>query len=150
MNPIFTNINYKTREKLGISIIEYCVADIINRLSNTPDYPYCLISQESIGRNIGISERQVIRITKKLVSLGYLEQEIHIKKFKATQKWINITDINLGDKMSPKMTKGHVKGDKMSPKEGDKMSHYIYIKNNKDNILLRNSKTKVYGDENIN
>jgi hypothetical protein len=133
VKPVFTTIIYQTKDRLKLSIVEYCLVDIIGRLSNSPEYPYCLLSQDELAKNIGISTRQTIRLIKKLISEGYLEQEPTIKKLRATQKWINNTDLNKSDKMSDDVTKCHTDSDKMSDQPCDKMSHYNNSNNNNIN-----------------
>ncbi len=153
VKPIFTTIIYQTKDKLKLSIVEYCLVDIIGRLSNSPEYPYCLLSQEELAKNLGISTRQTIRLIKKLLGLGYLEQEPTIKKLRVTQKWINNTDLNKSDKMSDDMTKCHTDSDKMSDQPYDKMSHYNNsINKDNNNIIPLNSpleEIKLYDLEEI-
>lgn len=133
MKPLYTTLIYSNMEKMGLNVTEYCVADCIARLSNNPDFPYCLTNRDVLAKTIGISERQIFRIIKDLIDQGYLEQHLTLKKLRATQKWVDTVEIDRDDKMSPDMTKCHPAHDKMSPERHDKMSCAIYNNNTYNN-----------------
>lgn len=72
----YTTINHEAREKLGLTMVEYAVADYIYNLSNNPKSKipgWCYASKESLGKTLGITKRGINKIIAKLVSKGLVE-----------------------------------------------------------------------------
>lgn len=85
----FTSINHIARRKLGLDIVEYCVADSIYHLGNWPDNPepgWCTASKEYIGEFIGKSGRQVFRIVDKLEKKLLVDRDMN-GNLRATRLW---------------------------------------------------------------
>lgn len=87
----YTTVIHQAREKLGISLAEYCVADIIYHLSGAPKSRelggWCYASKETIGKNLGISRMTVHTIINKLIKLGLLEKDSDTKHLRTTGLW---------------------------------------------------------------
>jgi CRP-like cAMP-binding protein len=88
--PRFTSILHNAREKLGLSLLEYCVADSIYILCNNPDRDirklgWCYASKEYLGKFIGITDRAVYKIINRLIKKGIIEKNDK-KYLKATSK----------------------------------------------------------------
>lgn len=86
----YTTVNHKARLELEISILEYCVADMIYHYANNPDsknYGWCFASKEMMGRNLGISKQSVHTIINKLIKKGILERNQNTKYLKTNGAW---------------------------------------------------------------
>lgn len=144
----FTTINHVARIKMGLSLVEYCLADLIYNLSNSPKSSipgWCYASKKTLSKNLDISEREVFRIVNKLIEKKLIEKQEDTNYLKITIDWYQLVVIKGDgipyDKMSyppakstQTMTESHTDHDKVSP---DPMteSHTTYI-NNKDNNNL--------------
>lgn len=133
--PYFTIINQYVREKMNLSLSEYCIADSICKLSN--QHSWCTISQDELAKFINISRQQVNRIIKKLVELGYVEKHENEKKIKITRKWIKEFELFESNKML------HTKEN-----ECNKMLHKNNVLSNK--MLQKSNKMLQYNNININ
>ena len=102
----YTTIIHQAREKLGLSLNEYAVADIIYHLQNNPSSQHkgwCYISKKSLGECIGVSEQATHGILNKLYKKGLLENEgksIHNTLIRVTEKWYSCV-INMKNKIEP-------------------------------------------------
>jgi len=73
-----TKVYYDKLIEHDLSILEYCVADYIYKLSNTAGNTkggYCYMSKESIAKAFNISERTIYRIINRLRSKSVLEKD---------------------------------------------------------------------------
>lgn len=80
---IYTVVLHSARIKLDLSLNEYCVCDSIYHLSNNPkgkEFGWAYITQENLAIVLGLSERSVLEIIKKLISKGLVETKGHLKK----------------------------------------------------------------------
>lgn len=132
---IFTVVNHQSRNRLGISIVEYCIADSIYHLSNNPTSKvpgWSYINQDALAMILGVNRRTIIRSEKRLIDRGLLERKGQLLRI--TKTWYDV--VVLDD--SIKVTKCHFSGNKKRQNvtsKSDKMSlHSIYINNdnNKD------------------
>ena len=88
----YTTIIHQAREKLGLSLNEYAVVDIIYQLQNNPNssHPgWCYASKKTLGDCVGISEQAIHSILKKLYDKGYLEKQDETKHIRANSTWYN-------------------------------------------------------------
>lgn len=69
-----TIIYHDLQKELGITLIQYCVLDIIHQLGKTKSNKWCTVSKKNIGNFIGVSREHVIRTINKLVILGVVER----------------------------------------------------------------------------
>lgn len=114
-----TTIIHAKRKEFELSLIDCCVADALDKMSNKVDYPYCLITQSAFAEMFDISRRSVIRSMQRLVDIGLIEKGA--QGYRTTLKYSeNFVGINRkkGDKLSQfdreKVTKVHKKSDKLS------------------------------------
>ena len=72
----FTTILHDARIKLGISVAEYCLADVIHQLSgNHSDVPgWCFASKEYLGDVLGYSRQSIHAMIKNLEKKGIIER----------------------------------------------------------------------------
>ena len=89
MKTKFTTVLHQAREKLGLTIHEYCVADSIYHLSNSPtaNKGWCYAGKESLGNTIGISRQSVHSILVYLIAKGIIEKNTNPKYIRTTEKW---------------------------------------------------------------
>lgn len=86
----FTTILHEARRKLGLSMNEYAVAELIYNLSNNPtsQYPnWCYASKKKLGAYLDLSEQSVHTILNKLVDLGLVEKHPETRHLRTTSKW---------------------------------------------------------------
>lgn len=143
----YTTILHQARERLEITTNEYCIADIIYHLSNNPKSKvsgWCYASKKTIGEFIGVSERSVLTIIKKLIEKNIISKDEETKYLKTTEKWYNTVILNklkiLGEESSPTPKKVRSQGEESSvhtPKKvrshTEESSYNNNNNNNKDN-----------------
>jgi hypothetical protein len=124
--PTYTIILHQKRKKLGLTPMEYCVCDSIHKLSKE----WCSKSKKGLAEFLGISEREVFRIIRKLLEKKLIEKDPKTKHLKTTQRWLFEVELE-PDKMSGSMTECQQNYDKLSVRY-DKMSdnNNRIIKNN--------------------
>lgn len=87
----YTTINHDARIRLGLSINEYCVFDLIYNLSNNPkntQMGWCYAKKETLGDYLDIGRATVFRAINKGLRIGLLEKHLEQPAFlKATSKW---------------------------------------------------------------
>lgn len=82
---IYTTIIHEKRKLLKLTLIEYCIADMVDKMSNKPEYPYCKKTQSELAADLEISRRTLVTAMQKMVKLGLLEKKGH--GFRSTEKW---------------------------------------------------------------
>ena len=96
--PKYTTILHEIRIALGLSVLEYCVADTINRLSTNTKSKipgWCYASKVFLGKGLGITEQGVHKILNKLILKGIVEKDDETKYIRTTQIWYdNVVVIN--------------------------------------------------------
>lgn len=93
----YTTINHPAREGLGLSWLEYGLADLIYRLSNNPDsdYPnWCYASKETLASNLGITKQGLHKILNRLIFKGLVEKHPQTKHLKITIDWYETVEIS--------------------------------------------------------
>jgi len=87
----YTTIIHQAREELGLSLTEYCVADIIHHLSSAPKSRtlggWCYASKKTLGDYLGLHKRTIERAINKLISLKLLEKDPERKFLTTTELW---------------------------------------------------------------
>jgi hypothetical protein len=87
----YTTINHIARERFGLSLEEYCVADLVHNLSHNPKNTipgWCHAAKPTLGTMLGISRPSIFRHIKKLLSLKLLEQNPDQRELlRSTSKW---------------------------------------------------------------
>lgn len=75
---------------LDLSCNEYCVADIVFRLSANPANKFggwCYASKETLGGFLGISKQNIHKIISRLIKRGLVERNEATKHLKTTALW---------------------------------------------------------------
>jgi len=81
---------HQAREKLGLSLNEYALADIIYQLQNNPTSDHmgwCYASKKTLGNCVGLSERAVYKTLNRLEKEGLIEKQEKTKHLRATSRW---------------------------------------------------------------
>jgi DNA-binding MarR family transcriptional regulator len=88
----YTFIHHDVRNKLSLTLIEYCIADAIYHLSNNPSsniVGWCYASKEYIADMLGTSRQTIFSNLNKLLEKGLIERDDHTKHVRTTDKWYN-------------------------------------------------------------
>lgn len=114
----YTTILHAKRWELGLSWLEYGLADVIDKLSN----PTCYAGMDLLVEIMGVSERTVQRMLTVLREKGLIEGKVG--SLKSTDYWIESTRVE----------KRQIGGEsvKLAGQKRQIGEHTIYI--NKDNI----------------
>jgi len=158
--PKYTTIIHKIRIELKLSCNEYCIADIIYSLSNNPDSKvknWCYASKDTIGKFLGITERAVHEIIKRLIEKGIIEKDEETKYLKTTSLWyqsiilerIKMRNVHY-EKSSATMKKVQPQGEESSAQEGEVSSYYNNNKDINNNNIVSKDTTASRGNEDIN
>lgn len=90
---LYTTVLHAVRKQMDLSCNEYCIADIIYKLSNNPRAPvrgWCNQPREKMADEMGLSKRTVIDIINKLIEKGLVEKS-EINYVRTTQLWYDTT-----------------------------------------------------------
>lgn len=88
----FTTILHNKRKELGLSLIEYCIADTIFNLSNNPKSPvqgWCYASKETLSEILDTTRQTIFTNINKLIEKGLVEKHTETKYLRTTEKWFN-------------------------------------------------------------
>lgn len=87
----YTTIMHEPRIALDLSTDEYCILDLVYRLSVNPTAPvpgWCSMSKDNIAQFLGMPRRSLFRAIGKLTELDFLEKSTDGRLLKTTHKWI--------------------------------------------------------------
>jgi hypothetical protein len=120
----YTTINHEARVRLGLTINEYCVYDLIHNLASNPkniQMGWCYAKKETIAEYLDLSRATVFRAIKKGLKINLLEKHPEQPAFlKATSDWYDsvmikaesqneTASINMRREASQSETKPHLK-----------------------------------------
>jgi hypothetical protein len=132
--PRYTLILHQIRKQLGLSLMEYCVADSIYHLSNNPTSKvpgWCFASKEKIADFLSTTDRTVFACISSLLEKGLVEKEETTKHLRTTRKWYeNVVLIKAKgeyEDISGGMKKLHSDPEESSVKPMKKLQSYKYI-----------------------
>jgi len=152
----YTTIIHEAREELGLTYLEYCVVDSINKLSNNYDFAWCVMKNADLSSFIGLSLRHLARILPELKEKGLIEFN-ETGDVRTTKKWVEAVELQFVkgeqaplaldlDKMSKNQDNMSIKQDSVSTETGQdvqrSINNIIYNKNKKQASL--SSKTEVW------
>lgn len=87
----YTTINHEARVRLGLTINEYCVYDLIHNLASNPkniQMGWCYAKKETIADYLDLGRATVFRAIKKGLKINLLEKHPEQPAFlKATSNW---------------------------------------------------------------
>lgn len=72
MNSI---VNYKAAMKLGITIPEYCLLDVVYQIQSVSKYGFCGLSVKELSKITGISQRTIHRYLKSFEQQNIVKRE---------------------------------------------------------------------------
>jgi hypothetical protein len=120
----YTTINHEARARLGLTINEYCVYDLIHNLASNPkniQMGWCYAKKETIADYLDLGRATVFRAIKKGLKINLLEKHPEQPAFlKATSDWYDsvmiktesqneTVSINMRREASQSDTKPHLK-----------------------------------------
>lgn len=131
----YTTINHDARIRLGLSINEYCVFDLIYNLSNNPkntQMGWCYAKKETLGDYLDIGRATVFRAINKGLRIGLLEKHPEQPAFlRGTSKWYESVMIkNESQSETPYINKRYGQSQNDTP---TRLKMRIYKDTNKDN-----------------
>lgn len=157
-NPTYTIILHQPRKRLGLSLMEYCVADCIYHLSNNPRSKvlgWCYSSKENIAKFLGTSSVTIFNNIDKLIEKGLVEKDNETKYLQTTKKWYeNVIVSDYKETLEPikKLNKG-IKKLYTEPLRNFIPDHKETLYNsNKDNNInkdISNKDNKLYLSEDL-
>ncbi len=86
----YTTINHLARKKLGLSMHEYTLADLIYNLANNPrsEYPgWCYASKIFMADTLDLSEQSIHQLLNRLINKRVLQKHPDTKHLKVTFDW---------------------------------------------------------------
>jgi Mn-dependent DtxR family transcriptional regulator len=85
----YTTILHEARMRLGLTMEEYAVCDLIHHLQSNPKNTtlWCYASKEYIAETLGISRATVFRILNRLIDEKLIERHMETKQLRTTAKW---------------------------------------------------------------
>lgn len=132
----FTVINHKAQYELGLSLGEYCLADLVHHLASNPQnkFPgWCWASRKNLAEMLGVSERKVYRGLKKLSESSLVEMN-RDALIRATPRWYEATKTDkVADTKQPALTKVQSDPDKVAVDPPDKVADYNKREDSKSN-----------------
>jgi DNA-binding MarR family transcriptional regulator len=117
----YTTINHEAQKALGLTLTEYCLADLIYHLGSNPKNKldgWCYASRTTLGEMLDISKRGVLNMLEKLEGLGVIEKDPDTKNVRITTFWYE-TAITTGEKNAPPVNKVHRRGEQSAPPTGE-------------------------------
>lgn len=71
---IYTTVIHEIRLEKGLSCLEYCFVDTIDKLSNNHEYPWCVTSKPALSEFLGITKMGLYNILNRMIEMGYIEK----------------------------------------------------------------------------
>ena len=135
----FTVINHEARIKMGLSWLEYGLADLIYNLSNNPNSEFagwCYASKETLAKMLGTTKQTVHTILNKLERNNIVERNPVTKHLKITIDWYKESIIKSSKETLPTVKKLYSNGKETLPKGSKETLH------NNNNINKYNNNIK--------
>lgn len=89
----YTNIQHQFRKENNLSLIEYCLCDMVYFLSTSPKSSapgWCYMSKNVISDELGIARSSVFNLIDKMIVSGFIEKDNDTKFLKTTPKWYEV------------------------------------------------------------
>lgn len=106
-------VRYRTREKLDISIAEFCFLDIVYNLSNNPQskHPgWAYASNAYYEKLLGIGERGLQKMKNRMIKRGLLERHSITKQFlRTSMTWYRVHVMGMDPEQSSPPTPNKVR-----------------------------------------
>lgn len=92
LRPRFTVVLHQVREEMELSMISYAVIDSIHTLSHSnPDYYWCTMSKDELGKFHGISRRTVFNAIDEGLKKSLIEKNDR-GDLRTTMKWVDLVN----------------------------------------------------------
>lgn len=140
----YTTIMHEPRIKLDLTVSEYCVLDLVYRLSTNPTAPitgWCSMSKDNMHLFLGMTRRTLFNVLNRLEENGFLTKSSDGRLLQTTNKWIkNVVNFNfkISDMDSAKVALGD------SAKFALGHSAKVALKNNINNNNKRENKNLAF------
>lgn len=89
----YTTIIHEVRVELGITMMDYCVADCIYHYANNPKNPvpgWCFASKQHIADELGFTKSWVVKTIDFLEQKGLVERSDNGRLVKTTERWYKL------------------------------------------------------------
>lgn len=97
----YTTLYHQARKALGLTVIEYCIADMVYHLCNNPSQEsngWCFSSRQYFAEELGVGEATIYRAITKLIKLGILTKHSSTSMLKCTPLWYETVIIKKSNK----------------------------------------------------
>ncbi len=134
----YTTIMHEPRIELGLSTDEYCLLDLVYRLSTNPTAPvvgWCSMSKDTMVSFLGIKRRTLFRVIDRMEEAGYLEKSGDGRFLRTTMKWItNVVnfDYKVSGTHSAKVALGYSASSALGHSANVALKNNIYKNNNRE------------------
>lgn len=98
----YTTINHVARQRLGLTWIQYGLADLIHNLANNPkaEARWCYASRETLASTLSVTKQYVIKMIAILIEKGLVERHPLTKQLRTTQLWYDSVVVKKDGKQS--------------------------------------------------
>ena len=130
----FTTINHEARKKLGLSMNEYAVADLIYNLSNNPKgkvIGWCSATRQTKADMFGFTKTATVKIINSLIEKRIVEKQEGTDYLRTTGKWYDFVIVYTSEKNVIGVQNLHEGGESITS-----------VNNNKDNIKKEKDKER--------
>lgn len=138
----YTTINHDARKKLGLSMNEYAVVDLIYHLSNNPkneNNGWCYASKSVMADMLDIARQNIHNIIKRLLDKKLVEKHKETKYLRTTSLWyeaVVIITIGSNESLHPVTNRYTTSNESLHHPVTNRYT-YNNIYNNKYNMLLK-------------
>jgi len=138
----FTNIQHEFRKQKELSLMEYCLCDMIFYLSTTNSKVpnWCYAKRETLAKELGISKSGINKMISRMEQRGFLKRDEDTRFIQVTQIWKQvytqsegIPQETSGSKRDEGGSAGVAGGSKRASKVAPKESSYNNTVNNNTN-----------------
>lgn len=91
----YTLVLHSARKELGISVLEYCLADAVHKLSGSrsPIPGWCFASKDQLGASLGVTRQSVHNMINKLKAKNLVEVQPETGYLRSTDQWRDTVEI---------------------------------------------------------
>ena len=94
--PVYTVILHGPKQKLELTVNEYVLADSVHKLSgnHSPIPGWCYASKGYLGKILGVSERSIFNLLKRLREKGVVDTHSARKNLlRTTKRWVDTVEV---------------------------------------------------------
>lgn len=71
---IYTTVIHEIRLEKGLSCLEYCAVDTIDKLSNNSKHEWCCVPKDVFAEFLGITRKGLYKLVMRMIEIGYVEK----------------------------------------------------------------------------